>query len=76
MKRINKQINQDLSNVTIRLNSNKIFLNINETQVASLISTRKQTDVFLKLKLNGKNAVPYKCTFQVMIHPFLQLLRI
>ena len=55
VKRMNKQVNQDLKNLTNRLNAIKIYLHVNKTEVAVLFkSSRKLTDVSLELKLNGK----------------------
>ena len=53
MKRMNKQVNQDLKNLTNWPNANKICLNVSKTEVVIQI-VRKLTDVSLKLKLNGK----------------------
>ena len=58
VKRINKQVNQDLKNLTNWLKSNKIFLNVSKTEVVLFKSSRKLTDVPLKLKLNGKRFYP------------------
>ena len=49
VKGINKQVNQDLKNITNCLNANKICLNISE--VFLFKSSRKLIDVPLKLKL-------------------------
>ena len=57
-----KQVNQDLKNLANWLNANKIFLNVTKTEVILFKSSRKLTDVPLKLKLNGKdprNSVEY-----------------
>ena len=61
---MNKQVNQDLKNLTNWLNANKICLNVSKTEVVLFKSSRKLTDVPLKLKLNGKifystNSVKY-----------------
>ena len=53
VKRMNKQVNQDLKNLTNWLNAKKICLNVSKTEVL-FKSSRKLTDVPLKLKLNGK----------------------
>ena len=50
---MNKQVNQDLKNLTNWPNANKICLNVSKTEVVIQI-VRKLTDVSLKLKLNGK----------------------
>ena len=51
---MNEQANQDLKNLTNWLNANEIWLNISKTEVVLSRSSRKLTDVPLKLKLNGK----------------------
>ena len=38
---MNKQVNQNLKNLTNWLNTNKIYLNINKTEVILLKSTKK-----------------------------------
>ena len=58
LKRINKQVKQDLKNLTNWLNANKICLNISKTEVVLLKSSRKLKDVLLKLKLNGNKFYP------------------
>ena len=54
---MNKQVNQDLKNLTNWLNAKKICLNVSKTEVL-FKSSRKLTDVPLKLKLNGKILYP------------------
>ena len=54
VKRMNKQVNQDLKNLTNWLKANKICLFISKTEVVLLKSSKKLTDAPLKLKLNGK----------------------
>ena len=54
---MNKQVNQDLKNLTNWLDANKICLNVNKTEFALFRSSRKLTDVPLKLKL-GKRLYP------------------
>ena len=51
---MNKQSNQDLGNLTNWVNANKICRNINKTEVFLFKSSRKLTNVLLKMKLNGK----------------------
>ena len=58
VKRMNKQVNQDLKNLKNWLNANKIFLNVSKAEVVLFKSSRKLTDVSLKLKLNGKRLYP------------------
>ena len=55
---MNKQVNQDLKNLTNWLNKDKNYLNINKTEVVLFKSSKKLTDVPLKLKLNGKRLYP------------------
>ena len=55
---MNKQVNQDLKNLTNWLNANKICLNISKTEVVLFKPSRNLTDVSLKLKLNGKRLYP------------------
>ena len=52
--KMNKQVNQDLKNLTNWLNANRICLNFTKTEVVSFKLSRKLTDVPLKLKLSGK----------------------
>ena len=54
IKTINKQTNHDLKNLTNWLNSNKIVLNVNKTELIMLSPPKKQPDDGLKIKLNGK----------------------
>ena len=54
VKRMNKKVSQDLKNLTNWLNANKICLNVSKTEVVLFKSSRKLTNVPLKLKLNGK----------------------
>ena len=58
VKKMNKQVNQDLKNLTNWLNANKNCLNANKTEVALFKSSRKCPDVPLKLKRNGKRLYP------------------
>ena len=58
VNRMNKQSNQDLGNLTNWVNANKICLNINKTEVFLFKSSRKLTNVPLKMKLNGKRLCP------------------
>ena len=48
---MNKQVNQDLKNLKNLLNANKICLNVIKAEVILFKSSRKLTDVPLKLKL-------------------------
>ena len=54
VKRMNKQVDQDLKNLRNWLNANKVCLNISKTEIVLFTSSRTLTDVPLKLKLNGK----------------------
>ena len=47
-----------MKNVTNWLNANKTCLNVSKTEVVLFKSSRKLTDVPLKLKLNGKRLYP------------------
>ena len=58
VKRMNKQVNQDLKNLKNWLNANKTCLNVSKTKVVLFKSSRELTDVPLKLKLNGKRLYP------------------
>ena len=58
VKRMNKQGNQDLKILTNWLDANRFCLNVSKTEVVSFKSSRKLTDVPLKLKLNGKRLYP------------------
>ena len=58
VKRMNKQVKQDLKNLKNRLNANYVRLNISKTEVVLFKSSRKLTDVPLKLKLSGKRLYP------------------
>ena len=58
MKRMNKQVNQDLKNLTNWLKANKICLNVSKTEAVLFKSSRKLADVPLNLKLNGKRLYP------------------
>ena len=55
---MNKQVNQDLKNLTNWPNANKVCLNVSKTENVLFKSSRKLTDVSLKLKLNGKRLYP------------------
>ena len=54
VKRMNKQVHQDLKNLTNWLNANKICLNVSKREVVLFKSSRKIIDVPLKVKLNRK----------------------
>ena len=54
VKTMNIQVNQDLKNLTNWLNANINCLNLSKTEAVLFKSSRKLTDVPLKLKLNGK----------------------
>ena len=45
VKRMNKQVNQDLKNLINWLNANKSYLNISKTEVVLFELSRKLTDV-------------------------------
>ena len=46
---MNQQVNQDFKNLTNWLNANKIWLNVTKREVVLFKSTRKLTEVPLKL---------------------------
>ena len=46
---MNQQVNQDFKNLTNWLNANKIWLNVTNREVVLFKSTRKLTEVPLKL---------------------------
>ena len=56
----NKQVNQDLKNLSNCLNTNNIYLNISKTEVVLFKPAGRETDVPLKQKLNGKKLHPTK----------------
>ena len=58
VKKMNKQVNQDLKNLTNWLNANKICLNVSKPEAVLFKSSRKLKDVPLKLKLNRKRLCP------------------
>ena len=51
---IYKQVNYDLKNLSNWLKANKISLNVGKTELVLFISSKKQLDCDLKIKLNGK----------------------
>ena len=55
---MNNRVNQDLKNLTHWLNANNNCLNVDKTEVVLFKSSRKLTNVPLKLKLNGKKLYP------------------
>lgn len=58
IKKISKQFNYDLKNLSSWLKGNKICLNVSKTEVAVFKSLTIQTDFDLHLKLNGKQLYP------------------
>ena len=58
VKRMNKQVKQDLKNLTNWLNAIKICLNFSKIKVILFKPSRKLRDVPLKLKYNGKRLYP------------------
>ena len=54
VKSINKQVNYDLKNLLIWLKTNKISLNVGETELVLFTSSKKQLDCDLKIKLNER----------------------
>ena len=54
IKKLNKMWNKDLKNLTNWLNVDKIFLNLDKTEMILFKPIKKPLDCQLKLKLNGK----------------------
>ena len=54
VKSINKQVNHDLKTLLNQLQANKISFNVGKTELVLFVSTKKQLDSDLKIKLNGK----------------------
>ena len=54
IKKLNKLLNKDLKNLTNWVNTNKISLNVDKTEMILFKPTKKHLDCQLKLKLNGK----------------------
>ena len=54
VKKINKQLNYDLKIFSNWLNANKLFLNPSKTEHLMFNPSKKQLDLELKIKLNGK----------------------
>ena len=54
LKKIKKQVNNDLKFLNKWLNANKIALNIAKTEVILFRQRRKKVDYNVKLKLNGQ----------------------
>ena len=64
VKSINKQVNYDLKKLLNWLKANKISLNVGKTELVLFISSKKQLDCDLKIKLNERrlcetNSVKY-----------------
>ena len=53
-KKLNKLLNKNFKNLTNWLNANKIYFNVDKTEMILFKSTKKSVDCQLKLKLNGK----------------------
>ena len=58
VKKMNKQVDYDLKNLSNWINGRKICLNISKTEVVLFNSLKKPTDSDLHLKLNGKRLSP------------------
>ena len=58
LKTLNKQINNDLKNLSNWLNANKISLNVSKTELIVFKPKKKKLDYDLKFKLNGKRLYP------------------
>ena len=52
--KLNKFVNQDMKNLIVWLNANKISLNVKKTEVVTFKDQRKKLDTETKIKLNRK----------------------
>ena len=52
--KLNKFVNQDVKNLIVWLNANKISLNVKKTEVVTFKHQRKKLDTETKIKLNRK----------------------
>ena len=60
MKRVNKEVNQDLKNLTSWLNANETCLDVRKTEVVSFKSASTEADLPLTLAHNVKILYPPK----------------
>ena len=56
--KLNKIVNQDMKNLTVWLNANKISLNVEKTEKVIFKHQRKKLDTEIKIKLNEKRLYP------------------
>ena len=56
--KLNKLVNQDMKNLTVWLNANKISLNAEKTEKVIFKHQRKKLDTEIKIKLNEKRLYP------------------
>ena len=56
--KLNKLVSQDMKNLTVWLNTNKISLNVEKTEPAIFKHLRKKQDTEIKIKLNRKRLYP------------------
>ena len=54
----NKLVNEDMKNLTVWLNANKILLNLKKTELVIFKHQRKKLDTKIKIKLNRKQFYP------------------
>ena len=52
--KLDKLVNQDMKNLTVWLNANKISLNVKKSELVLFKHQRKKLDTDIKIKLNGK----------------------
>ena len=52
--KLDKLVNQDVKNLTVWLNANKISLNVKKSELVLFKHQRKKLDTDIKIKLNGK----------------------
>ena len=58
MEEINNQVNQNLKNLKNLINAKKIFRSISRSEFVLFKIAKKESDVLLKLKLNGRKLSP------------------
>ena len=52
--KLDKLVNQNMKNLTVWLNANKISLNVKKSKLVIFKHQRKKLDTDIKIKLNGK----------------------
>ena len=58
LKRLSKQVNKGLSNLSNRLRANKLSLNVKKTELVIFRPRKLKTDHSFKFRLDGKRLVP------------------